>query len=123
MYKVSLSPAKELDAVHMSVEVTTSTLEFAGSTPFTGSNSQPQASMVAFNSAVLAAVWAFWQIPRKLLLGQLITRSETDFGLFPSRKRSISFLPSQLQVGEELLPQSFPNVQASTKILSILTQS
>ena len=46
---VSLNPANELPAMHMSVLVMPSTLAPGGSTPFSGSTSRPQLVMVAFN--------------------------------------------------------------------------
>ena len=59
MMRVSERPAKELEAVHMSVLVIISTGLPAGRIPFVGSRSHPQLSIVAFNSATVAAVPAF----------------------------------------------------------------
>jgi hypothetical protein len=114
--------AKELAEVHISTEPTISTSELAGSTPPTGSFRYPHLTIVEFRAVIFAAETASGVYhPRKELLGQVTVRLDTLSAVEPTLKITISFFPSQLQVGLTLFVHAplDPFTHASTRILSI----
>ena len=90
-----------------------STLDPAGMIPPEGSIKSPQLAMVAFSWLVMDAVVAFCTKPRQVLFGQSASKSPIAIGSGPTRKRTISFWPSELPA------HNAAGLHASTKMLSI----